>query len=59
MLEAQHVYAATGAGPAAAFQPPAAQQQQEQRQAVYEMRTYLMHPGYGSVPKLLEAFAEG
>ena len=29
-------------------------------QAIYEMRSYQMHPGYnGPVPKLLEAFRQG
>jgi hypothetical protein len=26
---------------------------------VYELRQYQLHPGYGSVPKLLAAFADG
>lgn len=26
---------------------------------VYELRQYQLHPGYGSVPKLLEAFRRG
>lgn len=26
---------------------------------VYEWRQYQLHPGYGSVPKLLAAFADG
>jgi hypothetical protein len=26
---------------------------------VYEYRQYQLHPGYGSVPKLLAAFADG
>lgn len=59
MLEAQKVYEATGCSPAASFQPPTATAQHVNRQPVYELRQYLMHPGYGSVPKLLEAFAEG
>jgi hypothetical protein len=28
-------------------------------QVIYELRNYQLHPGYGSVPKLLEAFAKG
>ncbi len=28
-------------------------------QVIYELRNYQLHPGYGSVPKLLEAFARG
>ena len=26
---------------------------------MYELRQYQLHPGYGSVPKLIEAFAKG
>ena len=28
-------------------------------QVIYELRSYQLHPGYGSVPKLLEAFRKG
>lgn len=28
-------------------------------QVMYELRTYQLHPGYGSVPKLIETFAKG
>ena len=28
-------------------------------QALYELRNYQMHPGYGSVPKLIDAFTKG
>lgn len=27
--------------------------------ALYELRQYQLHPGYGSVPKLMEAFEKG
>ena len=27
--------------------------------ALYELRQYALHPGYGSVPKLIEAFQKG
>eukprot|EP00967_Tisochrysis_lutea_P157834 scaffold321269_cov15-Tisochrysis_lutea.AAC.1 len=27
-------------------------------QVMYEMRNYQLHPGYGSVPKLIDAFAK-
>jgi NIPSNAP len=27
--------------------------------AMYELRQYQLHPGYGSVPKLIEAFRKG
>ena len=27
--------------------------------AMYELRQYQLHPGYGSVPKLIEAFKKG
>lgn len=26
---------------------------------MYELRQYQLHPGYGSVPKLVETFAKG
>jgi len=56
-LEATSVYEAINKQPAAYFTspPPAA----GSKPAMYEMRTYLMHPGYPNVPKLLGAFAKG
>jgi hypothetical protein len=61
MVEAASVYDRLGQGPAASFHAPApaAGAERPRQQAIYEMRTYLLHPGYGSVPKLLEAFREG
>ena len=54
MLEAPGIFAATGAPGAAAFQSPAGVSP-----GLYEWRQYQLHPGYGSVPKLLRAFEEG
>ncbi|GBF99804.1 hypothetical protein Rsub_12557 [Raphidocelis subcapitata] len=54
MLEATGLYAATGAPGAAAFAPPSGA-----GPGMYELRQYQLHPGYGSVPKLLKAFEEG
>ncbi|KAI8464487.1 MAG: hypothetical protein J3K34DRAFT_440321 [Monoraphidium minutum] len=54
MVEAAALYAATGASGAAAFAPPAGG-----GPGLYELRQYQLHPGYGSVPKLLKAFEEG
>ena len=48
------LYQAVGAGGAAAFMPP-----QVDTPGMYEWRQYQLHPGYGSVPKLLKAFEEG
>jgi hypothetical protein len=53
MLEAAQLYAATGTPGAAAFAPPPGPA------GMYELRQYQLHPGYGSVPKLLKAFEEG
>jgi hypothetical protein len=53
MLEATGLYTATGAPGAAAFVAPSG------APGMYELRQYQLHPGYGSVPKLLKAFEEG
>jgi len=55
MLEATQLYAATDSPGAAAFKPPAA----AIGAGMYEFRQYMLHPGYGSVPKLIKAFEEG
>lgn len=54
MVEATGLYAATGAPGAAAFAPPPGASR-----GLYELRQYQLHPGYGSVPKLIAAFTEG
>jgi hypothetical protein len=61
MVEATKLYDATGAPGAAAFAPAAASSSGGSGGAtgMYELRQYQLHPGYGSVPKLLKAFEEG
>jgi hypothetical protein len=54
MVEATKVYDATGAPGAARFALPV-----DCASGMYELRQYQLHPGYGSVPKLLEAFEQG
>mmetsp|Transcript_32859 Transcript_32859/g.72584 ORF Transcript_32859/g.72584 Transcript_32859/m.72584 type:complete len:271 (-) Transcript_32859:35-847(-) len=54
MLQAQPLYDALGLPHTQDFQPPG-----RDPKAIYEMRTYQLHPGYGSVPKLVEAFRKG
>lgn len=54
MVEATGLYKAVGASGAAAFTAP-----ESGRPGMYEWRQYQLHPGYGSVPKLLKAFEEG
>lgn len=39
--------------------PPHPHPQATSPSVIYEQRTYQLHPGYGSVPKLLEAFRKG
>ncbi|KAF6240403.1 hypothetical protein COO60DRAFT_1709046 [Scenedesmus sp. NREL 46B-D3] len=56
MVESAAVYDALGKPGAASFRSPA---QTLPNTPVYEMRQYQLHPGYGSVPKLLAAFADG
>ncbi|EFJ42285.1 hypothetical protein VOLCADRAFT_107330 [Volvox carteri f. nagariensis] len=56
MLEARPIYEALELPPTALFSsPPTA----GPAKVVYEMRSYQLHPGYGSVPKLVEAFSAG
>ncbi|KAG2489369.1 hypothetical protein HYH03_012199 [Edaphochlamys debaryana] len=55
MLEAQPIYRALQLPPTARFAPPP----KRPGKVVYEMRSYQLHPGYGSVPKLVEAFSAG
>lgn len=66
MVEAVNVYERLGLSPAALFKPQLGlggthppEQQAGQRQSIYEMRSYMLHPGYGVVPKLMDAFGEG
>lgn len=54
MIEAIQLYAAAGSSGAAAFRSP-----QGGGPGMYEFRQYQLHPGYGSVPKLIKAFEEG
>ncbi|KAL6755198.1 hypothetical protein V8C86DRAFT_2682474 [Haematococcus lacustris] len=56
MLEAGAVYQALGLPPAAQYKPPA---NTAHTKVMYELRSYQLHPGYGSVPKLVQAFAQG
>jgi len=56
MSEAWGVYSATSSSGAAGFRAPA---HTGATPPVYELRQYQLHPGYGSVPKLLAAFQEG
>ncbi|WIA12449.1 hypothetical protein OEZ85_012484 [Tetradesmus obliquus] len=56
MVESAAVYEALGKPGAAAFRSPP---QTLPNNPVYEYRQYQLHPGYGSVPKLLAAFADG
>ncbi len=57
MLEATRVYEAVGITSAASFQPPPSPPGAVK--PLYELRQYQLHPGYGSVPKLLDAFSVG
>jgi hypothetical protein len=61
MLESKPIYAALGLPATAAFQGPThgPRAPGEPPAAMYELRTYQLHPGYGSVPKLYEAFSKG
>ncbi|GIL49252.1 hypothetical protein Vafri_5380 [Volvox africanus] len=56
MLEARPIYEALDLPPTALFNPPP---KEGSAKVVYEMRSYQLHPGYGSVPKLVEAFSAG
>eukprot|EP00775_Hariotina_reticulata_P015155 gene15155-biopygen1975 len=56
MVEAGSIYSAVGRSGAAAFRSPP---QTLPNTPVYEFRQYQLHPGYGSVPKLMAAFADG
>ncbi|GLC46162.1 hypothetical protein PLESTB_001196400 [Pleodorina starrii] len=56
MLEARPIYEALKLPPTALFSPPP---KEGPAKVVYEMRSYQLHPGYGSVPKLVEAFSAG
>ncbi|KAG2447150.1 hypothetical protein HYH02_007896 [Chlamydomonas schloesseri] len=58
MLEARPIYAALQLPPTAQFKaPPKAPG--SSGKVVYELRSYQLSPGYGSVPKLVEAFSAG
>ncbi|KAF8071348.1 NIPSNAP3A [Scenedesmus sp. PABB004] len=60
MLESAPVYAALGLPGAAGFASPRGPAgAAPEGSPVYELRQYQLHPGYGSVPKLLAAFADG
>lgn len=54
MVESTQLYTATGSPGAAAFKPLGGAVR-----GMYELRQYQLHPGYGSVPKLLKAFEDG
>lgn len=54
LLEAAAVYDAVGMPPTHLFKSPPADPA-----AIYEQRTYQMHPGHGVVPKLVQAFSKG
>ncbi|KXZ48796.1 hypothetical protein GPECTOR_25g380 [Gonium pectorale] len=56
MLEARPIYQALQLPPTALFTPPP---KTGAAKVVYELRSYQLHPGYGSVPKLMEAFSAG
>ena len=58
MRHAAEVHAVAGAGSAASFESPPRSGPGSQP-AVYEMRTYQLHPGYGNVPAVLKAFQSG
>lgn len=55
MREATQVYEALQLPPTASFVSPSA----STGPGMYEVREYLLHPGYGSVPKVLESFKQG
>ncbi|KAG1676124.1 hypothetical protein FOA52_004964 [Chlamydomonas sp. UWO 241] len=57
MLEAGPVYEALSLPPTRDSAAPAGSS--SSAPGIYEQRTYQLHPGYGSVPKLLEAFRKG
>jgi hypothetical protein len=66
MLEAAPVYHALQLPPTRHFaapppppQPDADTALQPPSKPIYELRSYQLHPGYGSVPKLVETFAKG
>lgn len=56
MLESKPIYAALGIPATADFKGTAPA---GGGTAMYELRSYQLHPGYGSVPKLYEAFGKG
>ncbi|KAG2444417.1 hypothetical protein HXX76_001170 [Chlamydomonas incerta] len=56
MLEARPIYAALQLPPTAQFKAPP---KTGSGKVVYELRSYQLSPGYGSVPKLVEAFSAG
>ena len=55
-LPAVPVLEAAGSVP---IQQVASQLERGTAPALYELRQYNLHPGYGSVPKLIEAFRKG
>lgn len=59
MLESKPIYEALNMPATAHYKPPAAAAASSSGPAMYELRTYQLHPGYGSVPKLYEAFSKG
>lgn len=58
MRHAAEVHAAAAVGSAASFESPQ-RAAAGSPPAVYEMRSYQLHPGYGNVPAVLKAFKTG
>lgn len=60
LVEAWPVYEALGLKGAASFKPASPQASSNHGgKPTYELRTYQLQPGYGSVPKLVEEFRKG
>jgi hypothetical protein len=58
MLESTDIHTAAGAPATRDFASPA-RPAPPANPVVYEMRSYQLHPGYGSVPVLVKHFKEG
>eukprot|EP00200_Dunaliella_tertiolecta_P012987 CAMPEP_0202369310 /NCGR_PEP_ID=MMETSP1127-20130417/1172_1 /ASSEMBLY_ACC=CAM_ASM_000462 /TAXON_ID=3047 /ORGANISM="Dunaliella tertiolecta, Strain CCMP1320" /LENGTH=259 /DNA_ID=CAMNT_0048964931 /DNA_START=62 /DNA_END=841 /DNA_ORIENTATION=- len=58
MMEALPIYQALNLPSTTHFQTPPRLSDAAPK-VMYEMRNYQLHPGYGSVPKLIDAFAKG
>ena len=58
MRHAVEVHEAAGVGSAASFKSTQ-RAEPGSPPAVYEMRSYQLHPGYGNVPAVLKAFKSG